>query len=112
MHTGIFEVAKGFEGVRFDEADYNVRSVTSREDFLKSFLLRHEVFCRELGWVPVQPDGLEVDGYDSRAAGFGVFNGADELEAYLRLVLPGDQFMTEKEFLPMVYPAHRIRREK
>src|SRR5512143_1307424 len=112
MQTELFEVAMGFEGVSFDEADYNVRTITTEEDLVKSYRLRHEVFCHELGWVPAQPDGMEIDDYDTRAVGFGVFDAGDELEAYLRLVLPGDPFMIEKEFLSMVDPGHRIRREK
>jgi N-acyl-L-homoserine lactone synthetase len=32
-----------------------------------SFALRHEVYCRELGFEPVRADGLERDAYDERA---------------------------------------------
>jgi N-acyl amino acid synthase of PEP-CTERM/exosortase system len=32
-----------------------------------SFALRHEVYCRELGYEPVRADGLERDAYDDRA---------------------------------------------
>jgi N-acyl amino acid synthase of PEP-CTERM/exosortase system len=32
-----------------------------------SFALRHEVYCRELGFEPVRADGLERDAYDHRA---------------------------------------------
>jgi N-acyl-L-homoserine lactone synthetase len=31
------------------------------------FALRHEVYCRELGFEPVRADGLERDAYDERA---------------------------------------------
>jgi len=31
------------------------------------FALRHEVYCRELGFEPVRADGLERDAYDDRA---------------------------------------------
>jgi N-acyl amino acid synthase of PEP-CTERM/exosortase system len=26
--------------------------------------IRHDVYCRDLGWEPVREDGMEVDGYD------------------------------------------------
>lgn len=29
--------------------------------------IRHEVYCKELGWEPVTPDGLEQDPYDSHS---------------------------------------------
>jgi N-acyl-L-homoserine lactone synthetase len=32
-----------------------------------TFALRHEVYCRELGFEPVRGDGLESDAYDERA---------------------------------------------
>jgi N-acyl amino acid synthase of PEP-CTERM/exosortase system len=32
-----------------------------------SFALRHEVYCRELGFEPIRADGLERDAYDHRA---------------------------------------------
>lgn len=28
------------------------------------YRIRHDVYCRELGWEPVRPDGLEMDEYD------------------------------------------------
>jgi N-acyl amino acid synthase of PEP-CTERM/exosortase system len=29
--------------------------------------VRHEVYCRDLGWEPVREDGLEIDAYDSHS---------------------------------------------
>lgn len=31
------------------------------------FRVRHEVYCRDLGWEPVRDDGLETDAYDAQA---------------------------------------------
>ena len=31
------------------------------------FRIRHEVYCRELNYEPVRPDGLETDAYDARS---------------------------------------------
>jgi N-acyl amino acid synthase of PEP-CTERM/exosortase system len=29
--------------------------------------IRHDVYCRDLGWEPVREDGLEIDAYDSHS---------------------------------------------
>ncbi|MFG6455696.1 PEP-CTERM/exosortase system-associated acyltransferase [Roseateles sp. BYS96W] len=29
--------------------------------------IRHDVYCRDLGWEPVRPSGLEIDAYDQHA---------------------------------------------
>jgi N-acyl amino acid synthase of PEP-CTERM/exosortase system len=31
------------------------------------FRVRHEVYCRDLGWEPVRDDGLETDAYDAQS---------------------------------------------
>ncbi len=36
----------------------------SREDV---FRIRHEVYCRDLGWEPVREDSMETDAYDAQA---------------------------------------------
>jgi len=32
-----------------------------------TYRIRHEVYCRDLGWEPVRPDGEETDAHDSHA---------------------------------------------
>lgn len=99
-------------GVCFGESGYVVRNIATEKDFFKSYRLRHRIFCDELGWVSPNADGLETDGYDGNAESFGVFDPFDGLSAYLRLIMPGEPFMIEREFLSMVSPDHEIRREK
>lgn len=36
----------------------------SREDV---FRIRHEVYCRDLGWEPLREDGMETDAYDAQS---------------------------------------------
>ncbi len=31
------------------------------------YRIRHEVYCRDLGWEPLQPNGLEKDGFDDQS---------------------------------------------
>ena len=97
--------------VSFDEAGYLVRSMTEGPEILESYRLRHDVFCDELGWVAPNAGRAEIDSYDGNAVPFGVFDPSGGLAAYLRLIMPGEQFMIEKEFLDMVDPGHKIRKE-
>ena len=55
--------------------------------------IRHEVYCRELGYEPLRPDGLETDEYDAHAVHCLLRNNANgEFVGCIRLVLahPGD----------------------
>jgi len=81
------------------------------DERVQAYHLRHRIFCRELKWVPGREDLLETDDYDEYAVSFGVFDRESRLAAYLRLIMPQRPFMLEKEFLPLVGPGHRIRRE-
>jgi N-acyl amino acid synthase of PEP-CTERM/exosortase system len=51
------------------EFDEEFRLVVADSERLReaSFALRHEVYCRELGFEPVRVDGRERDAYDERA---------------------------------------------
>jgi N-acyl amino acid synthase of PEP-CTERM/exosortase system len=51
------------------EFDEEFRLVVADSEPLReaSFALRHEVYCRELGFEPVRADGLERDAHDDRA---------------------------------------------
>lgn len=54
------------------------------------FRIRHEVYCRDLGYEPLRPDGLETDAYDRHAL-HCLLRTADERSApvgCVRLVLP------------------------
>jgi N-acyl amino acid synthase of PEP-CTERM/exosortase system len=54
---------------RVREFDATFRLVVADTDPLReaTFALRHEVYCRELGFEPIRADGLERDAYDDRA---------------------------------------------
>lgn len=54
------------------------------------FRIRHEVYCRDLGYEPLRDDGLETDEYDAHAL-YCLLRTADERRApvgCVRLVLP------------------------
>lgn len=98
--------------VNFYEADYSVREISTETDLLKSYRLRHEIFCEELKWVPVNHEKMEIDSYDENATSFGVFDSRDKLASYLRLLTSEGTFMIEEEFAEMVSSDYIIRHAK
>lgn len=68
---------------------FTVVPATTQELRETCFRIRHDVYCRELGFEPVREDGMESDGYDAhsvhcllRATASGRFVGC------IRLILP------------------------
>lgn len=52
------------------------------------YRIRHDVYCRELGWEPVRPDGMEKDEYDRHSVHCLLRKrGTGELVGCSRLVL-------------------------
>lgn len=82
----------------FQEGDYLVKTLLTKEELEASFRLRHEVFCNELKWVPPMPNGMERDSYDNFAESVGVFDKDMNLIGNVRLISAPDRFMLEKEF--------------
>lgn len=98
--------------ILIQEGGFIVKTMEDEGDKNQAYRLRHEIFSEELRWVPETDDGLEIDVYDNNAVSFGVFDAGNRLSAFLRLILPGMPFMLEKEFIAMVGPEHKIRKEK
>ncbi|GAB6035577.1 hypothetical protein JCM15519_01360 [Fundidesulfovibrio butyratiphilus] len=99
-----------YSPVSFKENEYVARSIENYDDIVQALRLRHAVFAEKLGWVATRPDGLEYDAYDAYSAHFGVFKDG-EIVAYLRMIMPGNTFMIEKEFIDLVSDDHEIRKE-
>lgn len=96
-----------YSQVSFNENRYVARSIEDYDDIIQALRLRHKIFAEKLGWVATRPDGLEYDAYDAHSAHFGVFENG-EIVAYLRMIMPGNMFMIEKEFLDLVGSDHMI----
>lgn len=92
------------------EGNHCVRSLVSEEEYDQAYRLRYRIFSEELRWVLQSQNDKEMDEYDDYAVSFGVFDGKRRLISYLRLIMPGRQFMMEKEFLSLVDPGHRVRK--
>ena len=73
-----------------------------------AYRLRHQVFAEELGWVPCNQEGWETDDYDYSCILLGLFT-KNELIACLRILLPSQQFMIEKEFKDIL-GEHKIQK--
>lgn len=94
------------------EGGFIVKTMEDEGDKIQAYRLRHKIFCEDLEWAPKTDDRLEIDAYDSHAVFFGVFDAENGLSAFLRLILPEMPFMLEKEFISMVGPEHKIKKEK
>lgn len=55
----------------------------------RCYRIRHDVYCRELGYEPVRPDGLESDAYDARSVHTLLRSRqSGEFIGCIRLILP------------------------
>ena len=77
---------------------YRSYIATTPEHYEKAYRLRHEVYCTELGWVPKNPEGLEIDGFDKDAKLICVETDAGELIGTIRLLDECFDWMVEKFF--------------
>jgi N-acyl-L-homoserine lactone synthetase len=65
---------------------YRFLSAESREDLEKSWRLRYQVYCVELGLLPENQSGLEKDIYDEYSISFLAVNENDRAVGTIRLV--------------------------
>lgn len=75
--------------------------VPALNDALKDevFRLRHSVYCEDLHWEPVRPDGREIDAYDAQSIALLMKHvGTGEYVGCARLVKPNAQ--NPSELLP------------
>lgn len=82
----------------FEEEGYLVKTLSTHEEVEAGLRLRHEVFSRELRWVPESPDGMERDPYDDFSRYIGVFDARQNITGHARLIAFPDPFMVDKEF--------------
>lgn len=94
----------------FEEGSFLVKTLTTSEELEESFRLRHEVFCKELMWVPESKDGCEMDFYDSFSERIGVFDPSGVLAGHARLILPPNRFMVDKEFRALLPEGYIVRK--
>jgi N-acyl amino acid synthase of PEP-CTERM/exosortase system len=103
---------KNYRSILLQEENSVVKTIADERDKIQAHRLRHRIFCDELKWVLRSTNDMESDEYDRNAVFFGVFDEGRKLVSFLRLIMPGRQFMMEKEFLSLVDPGHRIRKEQ
>jgi len=90
---------------------FSVKLLNETHDIKLSHRLRYDIFCEELGWVPKRSDRIDTDDYDNNAVYFGVFNGHNELLAFLRIIRSAGDFMLENEFRSLVCKEYRIKKD-
>jgi N-acyl-L-homoserine lactone synthetase len=93
-----------------EEGNYTFRNIESFTEKRKLFKLRYRVFCRELGWVLREDNGLETDDYDANAFFFGVFDKKQTLMACIRVIPSEASFMLERDFFFLIEGKHCLRK--
>lgn len=94
------------------KGDILVKNLITEEDKVQAYHLRHRIFAQELGWAPQSENGLEIDGYDSNAVYFGVFDNQNRMLAFIRLITSEYPFMVERDFISLIGHDHVIRKER
>ncbi len=94
----------------FYEHDLRIKTLVKKYEKEEAYRLRYQVFVEELGWLPRNRDKKEVDGYDNGCILVGIFI-EDKLLACLRILLPFQKFMIEKEF-KNILGEHKVRKSK
>jgi N-acyl amino acid synthase of PEP-CTERM/exosortase system len=83
--------------VFLNDRELYFKTLTTADEKDEAYRLRYQVFTEELRWVPCNQKGMEIDDYDSNCVLVGLFAN-DQLIACLRILLPFQKFMLEKEF--------------
>ncbi|WKZ33397.1 MAG: acyl-homoserine-lactone synthase [Thermodesulfobacteriota bacterium] len=94
----------------FEEDEFIIKTISAPEEFEAALKLRHEVFAEELKWVPEATDGLERDPYDAFSYSIGVFREDMTLAGSLRMILPPNPFMIDREFAALLPNGKTIER--
>jgi N-acyl amino acid synthase of PEP-CTERM/exosortase system len=97
--------------ILIQEDELTVKTIIEASEKEQGFKLRHAIFAEELGWVPHGENKMEIDRYDRGAVHFGTFDTSGRLLSYLRLMPPGAPYMIEREFINLVSPGHKIRKD-
>lgn len=87
------------------------KELRDEDEKTQAYHLRYRIFCEELKWVPPTADLMEKDDYDDHAIFLGLLDRQNRLVAFIRIILPDIPFMLEKEFLSLVNPIYRLRKE-
>lgn len=88
-----------------------MKTLSSNNEKIRAHELRHRVFSKELGWVKSE-NLLEIDNYDRNTIFFGVLDEDRSLLAFLRLILPHNSFMLEKEFALLIDSEYTLRKKR
>ncbi|MDG1474080.1 MAG: acyl-homoserine-lactone synthase, partial [Porticoccaceae bacterium] len=77
---------------------YKSYIAVTQEQKDKAYRLRHEVYSKELKWVPESPDGREIDEFDAHAFLVCVENDSGQLIGTIRVIDSAHQWLCETYF--------------
>jgi acyl homoserine lactone synthase len=103
--------ARVSSGLIIEENGFLIKNLTDEGEKAQAYRLRHQVFCKELKWVPETEASLEIDAFDDDAVFLGVLNEYGQLMAFVRIIKPEKRFMLEEVFSFLVGHEHTIRKE-
>ncbi len=52
-----------YRTIHLYESGYCVKSIECEEEKFQASRFRYQVFCETLGWIPLNPNGLEIDAH-------------------------------------------------
>lgn len=98
--------------IEFAEGDFVVKTLSTKEEMLQAYQLRHRVFAEQLKWVPETADRQEMDMYDLWGVTVGVFGSDGVLLGMGRLLPASGEFMLGNEFGALLPRDYVVRKEQ
>ncbi len=98
--------------IEFSEGDLLVKTLSTKEEMIQAYELRHRVFAEQLKWVPETEDRQEMDMYDLWGVTVGVFGSDGVLLGMGRLLPASGEFMLGNEFGALLPRDYIIRKEQ
>ena len=95
----------------FQKRDVRVKTLDSAKERYQAYLLRKQIFCDHLQWVPSKNERIETDIYDGHAILMGALDQQDNVVGTVRIIPAGRPMMIEKNFVSLIAASHRIKKE-
>ncbi|MEO5956741.1 MAG: GNAT family N-acetyltransferase [Nitrospiraceae bacterium] len=99
-------------GIEFREGDVVVKTLSTSEELVRAYRLRHQVFAETLRWVSLTEDGQEVDLYDLWGTTIGLVRHDETLLGLVRILPASGEFMLERDLRMLLPQGHVLRKER
>ena len=99
-------------GIEFHEGGVVVKTLSTSEELVRAYRLRHKVFAETLRWVSLTEDGQEVDLYDLWGTTIGLVKHDETLLGLVRILPASGEFMLERDLRMLLPQGHVLRKER